>query len=312
MNHGCLFFLLMGFLNLADLGLAQGGAFLPTCDRIPLVRESFASRGFTHTANEMLSILGGHHTASDLLISYGQHAFVSGQFHYGVLRKGLKDESVELWLDDCGSSLRYLGQRRTDEKGHVTHMIPGYFLRVGMFRVHQRVVGDNTWVTSTLRVVRRGADVLIFDIDGTINTDESSFSYKLFNPFYYPEVRAGAAAYIRFYYQRGFEIVYLSGRPSRIIDRTRAWLRSESFAPGTVIHMLVAPDVFGSLFRTEEYKFREVMQLQRSGMRIVAAYGDQKADILAYLRAGIKPQQIIPIGSKLQPPILSVVQPAYR
>src|SRR5687768_3551365 len=79
--------------------------------------------------------------------------------------------------------------------------------------------------SSSARLAATGQDVVVFDIDGTLTTDEGSNS-----------VQPSAAAAVNAYVQKGYNVVYVTARWQLLQESsTRSWLASNGFPSRTLV-----------------------------------------------------------------------------
>ncbi len=259
-----------------------------------------------HGFNAFVAASGEGHSAQDVVAVTGATARLLGKFTYGAISKDLEDEDVEVFLADCEGGWRSVGRRRTDRDGRLVLGIPAARLpAVGRYDVAFRVLGDGTVVRSRLWIVPPGTHLMVFDIDGTLTTDDlelfADLVAELFEPLldgdHVPEARAGGVELTHL--RRGEQhrlLVYLTGRPYTLTDLTRGWLAELGFAPGAlhvvddVLQVLPTNDAVGA------YKRDYLLSLQERGLVIDAAYGNASTDLFAYAEAGIPAQRTFIAG----------------
>lgn len=77
---------------------------------------------------------------------------------------------------------------------------------------------------------------------------------------------------------REYHILYLTGRPRYLLDKTRAWLREEGFPPGPVI----MSESVRTVFRPGSFKEQKLRALRKSWPRLLIGIGDKPSDANAY------------------------------
>lgn len=75
-----------------------------------------------------------------------------------------------------------------------------------------------------------------------------------------------------------FQIVYLTGRPRFLIDKTRIWLRQQGFPAGPVITSVRVRD----LVNPSEFKRQKLHDLRKSWPKLLIGIGNQPGDAEAY------------------------------
>ncbi|MEZ4432266.1 MAG: hypothetical protein R3F65_07620 [bacterium] len=274
------------------------------CDSAPdpaLPREDWR-----HFGSGLVALGAPGHTAQDVIAFTGRPTQVPGKFAYGLISKDLEDEDIIVAVDDCAGGWRTLGRAATDSDGRIALRVePGDLPPIGRHALWLHVVGDGTAARSTLTVVPEGTEAIVFDIDGTLTTDDMELFQdvfaELFEPIlsgdYVPEARAGALELTAVRaWDQGYEIIYLTGRPYLLTDISREWLDALGFPPGT-LHVV---DDVAEILPTNEavgaYKRDWLRALREAGLVIEAAYGNATTDIYAYGEAGIDPARTFIAG----------------
>lgn len=133
---------------------------------------------------------------------------------------------------------------------------------------------------------------IIIDIDGTIADVEARLSKaievtgkkggnKFWDAFLGPEFMEldtpipGARDQVKRWFDKGYKLVYLSGRRDTSRNATERWLNVYGFPPGEVI---LRPKGV----RTKGYKIEKIAQIKRRGDYIICALGDSDDDIEIY------------------------------
>jgi len=128
--------------------------------------------------------------------------------------------------------------------------------------------------TSTTAPPSTGRDVVVFDIDGTLTTDEGSDA-----------VQAGATAAVQTYVRKGYAVVYVTARWKALQETsTRNWLSSNGF-PDRPLYMSSTLLVDDQSKVT--YKTQTLNAIEAGTPEIVGAYGDSSSDFTAYANAGV-------------------------
>src|SRR4051812_32808750 len=123
--------------------------------------------------------------------------------------------------------------------------------------------------TTTTTAPAAQRHVIVFDIDGTLTTDEGSNA-----------VQPSAATAVQTYVQKGYSVVYLTARWKSLQESsTRSWLSSNGF-PDLPLYMssslLVSDDSKVS------FKTAALSTIEQGAPEVVGAYGDSSSDFAAY------------------------------
>ena len=252
-------------------------------------------RSFRKFGSRVLSWLyDPWHMVHDLIIAEGQAAVIEGKFDYdAVLHKDLEGEYIKVYMTGPGTSgWEYIGRYKTNRDGKIRANL-GY-RSVGEYQVRMVVEGDLSVAIGYLSVVERNRKAILFDIDGTLTRSdfEAVFDYAgIRSARAYPL----AIEMVNAYRQKGYQILYLTGRPYWITRDSRRWFNtvglldyhyhSNPYSRGPI-----PPD-------TQEYKTNYIRYLtQDVGLDIIRAYGNADTDVLAYEIAGLPKHQTYIIG----------------
>lgn len=262
---------------------------------------------FDHAIVSAIIVASGdpEHSAQDVMVPPDAAVTLPGKFAYGRISKDLEDETIHVMLDDC-SGWQALGSARTNSDGRTAFALDPMALGLdeGVYEVRQVVRGDASDVQSFLRLRPVGTKLVVIDIDGTLTTSDAEvfqdaideYFFPLYDGEYLPEPYPGAVELTWALHDRGYELVYLTGRPYWLTRITRDWLAELGFAPGH-LHLT---DSNGEALPTESgvgaYKRDYLLYLQSLGYVLDAAYGNATTDIYAYAAAGIDPARTWIIG----------------
>lgn len=250
-------------------------------------------KSFHNWWNTTLSWDQPYHMVHDQIVRSGTSATLVGKFDYsGIYHKDLEYEDIHVYLYGTGmAEWEYLGEYRTDSDGKV-------FVNVtkpeGDYIVRMVVEGDHSEATGYLTVVQPGRKTVLFDIDGTLtlNDFEAVGDYLGTGT---AEMHAYAEEVVWDYIDKGYQIVYLTGRQYWMASATRQWfnrkglfdwhLRTDSNAENPV-----SP-------ATQAYKTNYIHYLLNDvQLDIVRAYGNADTDIAAYADAGLPKTETYIIG----------------
>ncbi len=268
--------------SLATYRECRGGVHAPT-----------TGRGFEHKRSHLVAAATPNHSVQDFFAAPGTLVTLSAKLAYGDIGKDLEDEAVEIMLDDC-SALAVRGTAKTDDDGLATLEITAPELP-GAYELRFRVIGDGSDALSTLHVLPPGTELVVFDIDGTLTTDDAEVTRHVLDE-HFGHIRDGnyvAAAYAhgaelaQLWSSRGFIVVYLTGRPYWLVEHTRAWLRDGGYPEGLVRTTLRQRDVVPNVAGVGEFKASFLKSLTAAGHHLVAAHGNATTDVWAYAQAGV-------------------------
>jgi hypothetical protein len=117
-------------------------------------------------------------------------------------------------------------------------------------------------------------DVVVFDIDGTLTTDQLSTT-----------PHAGAAAAVNAYVAKGYNVVYVTARwKSAQESSTRRWLSVNGF-PSRPLYL--SPNLVIDDRSTVSYKTATLQSIEQGAPEVVYAYGDSDTDFAAYANVGV-------------------------
>jgi phosphatidate phosphatase PAH1 len=210
------------------------------------------------------------------------------------LRVGASNETVVLKMDSCGA-WDTLGSSTTNRDGRA--MLPNNQMAApGRFKVSQQMLANGTAITSTVNVLPAGTHVVVFDVDGTLTTDNGQFIRQQLHPEYVPVAFEAAQAATQAWVAKGYVVLYLSGRPTDSAVQTRTWLDDLGFAKGPT-HLTEFPSqVVPSTAGVGAFKKAYIQSLMDKGYVIDYAYGNETTDIYAYAGVGLSADKIFILG----------------
>jgi hypothetical protein len=242
--------------------------------------------GWRHTSSRFVAALGGRvHSSQDVVVRPGSTARIDAKLAYGgALSKDLEDEWVWVFVHDC-TAWRYVGYALTNDDGRATfNLAPG--LTTGVYDVRLEVVGDASTVTTRLWVLPSGTHLAVFDIDGTLTTDDGEIWEEILLG-HVPE--AYPAAYDVTWAERSRDLlpVYLTGRPEILTGHSRAWLNARGYPTGIIRHARTAGEVLPTTSGVGTYKANFLLSLRSLGLLLDDSFGNASTDIYAYSRAAV-------------------------
>lgn len=278
---------------------------------------------WNHLSSEAVTQLGvDNHRGQDVIVQVGNPQVLVAKFAYAFVDKDMLCEDVDVWVQrevPCGA-WEWLGQARTsdnpddstdctnhgtqygieDDGGRVFFEISDtQALPVGRYPIRMVLRGDLTLASFDLIVVAPGTQAIVTDIDGTLTTGDDQLitevALAIFNETYTQEMYVDADAMIRSWYDKGYLVLYMSGRPDMLRAMTERWVEPR-FPPGplhlTDTNAQVVPNNDG----VGVYKREYLAYLRAQGIDIVAAYGNATTDIWAYAQSGIPKEVTFIIG----------------
>ncbi len=260
---------------------------------------SFAGGEWVHSTLVYLTTSQGdaHHGSPDTVINPGDTATVTARFAYGPFLADLEDESISAWIQTNGCEWQSLGAVRTDDLGSASLTVPSTITQApGHYRIRFEVHGDGSDVYSEVWVTEDGQPAVIFDIDGTLTSSDSElFKNLLFGDD--PEMYEAASDVAWTYAERGYQVVYITGRPVYLDGRSRHWLADNNFPQGPLKLVLKTSEILPFEGFVGAFKERTITALKvQQGLAINFAYGNATTDICAYAGASIPPASTFIIG----------------
>jgi hypothetical protein len=261
-----------------------GRAFTPAPDE-----------GWRHDIATPITTAAGspNHSGTDIVAQPGTAAALPGKFSYGLISKDLEDEDVLVSIDDC-QGWKSLGRVATDGDGRLSVTAPA--LPTGVYEVRFQVAGDQSLTASYLWLLPAGTHVVVTDIDATLTTSDSQVFQQILDGSYVPSTYPNAVALTKAHEARGHVVVYMTGRPYWLSDKTRGYLETRAFAPGPLRLADSNSDILPTEGSVGAYKQAKLNALIAAGIVVDFAYGNATTDIFAYLGAGIPADHVWIIG----------------
>jgi len=249
-----------------------------------------------HITTEAIVLTGdANHSAQDVIAVPSAPRSLPGKFTYGLASKDLEDEMIRVWLDDC-DGWRDLGDHLTDSDGRIAVHAPTE-LGPGVYEARFQVLGDQSTTTSFLWVLPAGTKIVVTDIDGTLTESDAELFYQTLDGTHVPVAYPGAVDLTLSHVSIGYVVVYLTGRPYWLTDKTRTWLTDLGFAAGPVHVADSNADILPTDDSVGAYKLAWLEGLAAAGYVIDFAYGNATTDIYAYMGAGIPADHVWIIGT---------------
>lgn len=261
---------------------------------------------FKHKRSKAMAKLGRvAHSAQDIIVKPNDVVTIPGKFAYGRVSKDLEDETVVIFLDTC-ENYEPLGTTVTDDDGRTGFSVDPDRVpsNPGIYKITQAVRGDASLVESRLTLAPEGTRIVVFDVDGTLTigddelVDEMKSEYLsgLYSGKRPPKAYPNAAALTKAWADKGYLIVYMTGRPYWLAQLTRAWLDTQNCAPGHLHTTDRSRDALPMQGGVGEFKLAYLKKLIDAGYKIDYVYGNTESDIFAYEGAGIPLERTHIIG----------------
>jgi hypothetical protein len=250
---------------------------------------------FRHTDSLVLSLASDpNHSAEDAISPASGSASLVARLAYGLLATDLRDEDVRVFIDDCGG-YRSLGDHVTDDDGRVTVAAPPD-LGPGAYEVRFQVLGDQSTTVAYLWVLPEQTRLVVTDIDGTLTASDSELFMQVLDGSHTPVAYPGAVELTVGHADLGSVIVYLTGRPHWLTQKTRDWTSGLGFAPGPLHVASTEAEALPGESGVGAYKLAWLEGLLDAGYVVDFAYGNAATDVYAYLGAGFDPSAVWIIG----------------
>jgi phosphatidate phosphatase PAH1 len=251
--------------------------------------------GWRHSiATPLVTALGApNHSGADIVANPGAAVTVPGKFSYGPASKDLEDEDVVVSIDDC-TGWTSLGRKATNSDGRITVTAPA--LPTGVYEIKFQVAGDQSLTTSYLWVLPAGTHVVVSDVDATLTTNDSEVFRQILDGSYIPMTYPNAVELTAAHERRGHIVIYLTGRPYWLSDRTRGYLEARDVSLGPLRLADSNSDILPTEGSVGAYKRAKLAAFLDAGLVIDFAYGNATTDISSYLGAGIAADRVWIIG----------------
>jgi hypothetical protein len=208
----------------------------------------------------------------------------------GLLADALGNEDVSLWYYDPGAlAWQSVGSGKTDDNGVYDVAAGGFVAPVGA-PVYAMLEADGSCAVHYDYLFAPGTKVVVFDIDGTLTTDDNQILLQVADETHVPATMTGAALVTQAWALKGYHVIYLTARQHLLRPESRGWLADLKFADGPLI-------TEGGGKPADVYKTLWMNRMITSfGWNVVAAYGNADTDITAYASAGIPLDHTFIIG----------------
>ncbi len=261
--------------------------------------------GFKKAENTLRAVLkNGVHRARDVMANQGQDPILIAKFAYTIaVDADIKGEDVDIYMSKgCEGGWEKLGTQVTssnpagkkkvvdgveDTGGYVMVALSKLGvanLAVGRHRFLFVLKGNNDTTELYVEILPKKNAVVVTDIDGTLTAFEEAAAVEILGV--HPESHVGASDMIRSFYHRGYNIFYLTARPSFLMAATREWLNIRGFPPGVIHTTNLKTGATGEA--AAAFKVNELALLKKNtGIVPAYAFGNKPSDVKAFADAGI-------------------------
>ncbi|MCM1990956.1 HAD family acid phosphatase [Oceanirhabdus seepicola] len=256
---------------------------------------------FRHWYNTLFtSSHSPYHNGYDIIANEKDSIIIHGKFHYGDFRKDLEDEWISIFMYNFNlpnPNWVYITRILTDNDGQIFHhFTKDKTLKNGLYLFKFIVEGDRTSADMYIRILSEKEDYVIFDIDGTLTISDNELIKESFYEFldvhYKPKAYKDAYKVVNYYKDKGYNILYLTARPSWLISNTLNWLKENGF-PFGILHTNETgiPSTYADI-----YKSMYLKTIISKGANINYLYGNALTDISAYKSINISHDKIFIVG----------------
>jgi hypothetical protein len=251
--------------------------------------------GFSTWRDALWSRQGAFNSAQDAVTSPASDANANVWFQYGVVRHPIVNQSVTLSADLC-DAYHVVGTARTDAHGHA--LVRFAAPPPGRYTLIHQADGDASKAAARLWVLPPGTHVVVFDIDGTLTVNNNQFAKQILDSDYMPLAFDGAVAATKLWAQRNYVLLYMTGRPHAASQITRNWLNGQGFATGILHLSNDGADLRANDAGVGTFKRNYLDYLQRLGLVVDFAYGNETTDVYAYRQSNLQREQIFMLGEQ--------------
>ncbi len=270
--------------------------------------ESFVypeAEGFVDPENTDNATHTPHHNGYDMFFNENEEQYIDGNFEYGDFRVDLSNEAIAIYVysyTDENPQWKHLIDLSTDIDGIIHYDIPNdKKFPVGNHLIKLLVKGDLTEANMYIKVFKatEPLKLVVFDMDGTLTTADSEITWDYLNELWNGDVNdsemyPGAPEVATYYYQRGYNILYLTARPYWLSEKSYQWLVLKNF-PFGLLHTYEGATPDGN-FDAAGFKKAYLQSLIDKGIEFSFTYGNALTDIEAYKFIGKPCDEIFIIG----------------
>ncbi len=265
--------------------------------RLPCPAPHATPSPWRHRRSAVAATAGdARHVAADVIVAAGTPSRLDGKFAYGSISKDLEDELVQAFVASEPCKVVTVGAPvLTNDDGRASVEMAA--LPAGHHLAWLVVAADSSWAEAGVWSLPPATPAVLFDVDGTLTVDDGELFEDLLGGKT-AEAFDGAARVARTWAEKGYLIIYVTGRPYPLRDHTRRWLEANQFPYGP----LFTPDRMRSAVPTTagvgEFKRQLLVELQTRNVTFARAYGNAATDVCAYAQARISPSSTWIVGKR--------------
>jgi hypothetical protein len=254
---------------------------------------------WNHLRSLLVSKLGRpRHGGHDVVATQFMDVKIRANFSYGLFSKDIEDEPVEVFIANqrCQWYVKTAG--KTDSDGRFEANLGR--LPTGKYPIKVVLKPNSTVATLLITVLERGTKTAVFDIDGTLTTSDGELIHEIisrvFKGDYVPKMRDGAVDAVNLMESKGYELVYLTGRPYPLHRVTKSWLLSKSFPRGSLILTNSNSQSVPNKKGVGTFKAKRIKEIKASKINVDHAFGNALTDIYAYDQAQVSKHKTHIVG----------------
>lgn len=235
---------------------------------------------------------------ADLIVNPGAAQNIEGRlFRASANLPGMGDplanEKVYLFAEVDGEWTE-VASAVSNAQGYFSYEFgAGTGFEVGNHRVLSILAANGSCIEHGVFVWPEDTPAMTTDIDATLTTDDNENLYQIFTDIEYVQRKNPASDdMMNAWYDKGYEVTYVTARPWDYQGLSRVWLREQGYPFGP---LELAPDfVHGETAAV--YKAAFVERVLGMGIDFVAAYGNAISDVDGFLDGGIPIERIWSMG----------------
>jgi hypothetical protein len=208
----------------------------------------------------------------------------------GLTAQPLGGENVSLWFyDQDAMKWQMVARTKTDDTGYYDVADSGFVAPNGE-PVYSMLEADGSCAIHRDFLMAAGSKFVVFDIDGTLTTDDNQILMQVADGSYVPMMMTAGNTLVQTWAAKGYPVVYLTARTHVFDAESREWLDMLQFPDGPLI-------TANGGSSADVYKTKWLQRMASDfGWVPYAAYGNAITDITAYENAGIAKDHTFIIG----------------